>query len=216
MTGSELTAEARLLLLRWKLSLSWEAPDICRCLLSWTESDAEKESTSTGLSDTWINAANASSPQTQLDSAILKPFKRSMSFYHGSCSDWWSDSTYLYLPSQTSSGARDARYWSPKTSMRWLLTWSPNDGWNAAKNVTVGVESTCFYHAWSFLSSLWGRSCCSAVLWPSLNLHHSYFVLIRQWYHILRRQHFFLRLFLPWYQSVKHDIVQLCRAGTIC
>ncbi len=152
MTGPELTAEARLFLLRWELSLSWEAPHICCCLLSWTESDTENESTSTRLSNTRINAANASSPRTQLDSAILKPFKRSMSFYHGSCLDWWSGSAYLYLPSQTSSGARGARYWSPKTSMRWLLTCSPNDGWNAPKIVTVGVESACFYHTWSFLS----------------------------------------------------------------
>lgn len=108
MTGPELTAETRLFLLRWELSLSWEAPHICCCLLSWPESDTEKERMSTRLSNTWINAANASSPQTQLDSAILKPFKRSMGFYHGSCSDWWSGSAYLYLPSQTSSGTRGA------------------------------------------------------------------------------------------------------------
>lgn len=154
MTVSELTSEARLFLLQWELSLSWEVPHICCCLLSWTESDAEKESMSTRLSKTWINAANAFSPHTQLDSAILKPSKRSMSFYHGSSSDWWSESAHLYLLSQMSSGARDACYWSPKTSMTWLLPCNPNDGWNATKIVTLGLENSCFYHLWTLLLCL--------------------------------------------------------------
>lgn len=177
----ELTSEARLFLLRRELSLSWEEPHICCCLLSWTESDAGKESMSTKLSNTQINA---SSPQTQLDSAILKPSKRSMSFYHGSSLDWWSDSAHLYLLSQTSSGARGVRYWSPKMSMRWLLPCNPNDGWDAPKIVTLGLENACFYHSWPLLLclwSLWGRSCCSVVLQSSLHLHHSYFLLFRQW-----------------------------------
>lgn len=133
--------------------------------------------------NTQIDAANASSPKTQLDSAILKPSKRSMSFYHGSSLAWWSDSAHLYLLSQTSSGARGARYWSPKTSMRWLLPCNPNDGWDAPKFVKLGLENACFYHSWALLLclwSLWGRSCCSVVLRSSLHLHHGYFLLVRQ------------------------------------